>query len=458
MRSSARLPGRKLAFFFSDGFYLDRRSSIAQARMNTVTTMAARAGVVIYTLDARGLVTLAPDPTQEAPFDPYGRYARTTSTSVFITTAQDVLNSLAENTGGRVFVNSNSLETGVSAALHEISNYYLLAWRPDPETNRGGKFRRLEVNVVGRPELKVRARLGFLSDGAKAGEKAGNENATPAKELTGNDELRNTLNELTVRKGLPTFLAVNYVDLPEKVLLLTIASKIPGAALSYEPAGDKFVSSVDILGAVYDVRGQPVSSFQDKLTVTADSKEPEKLQDTKAVFTSQATVTPGLYQVRLAARDAHSKLIGSATEWIDVPDLTKGKLSMSGLFITEVKGGPGNGAEAFKLANLNIERRFTKASRLLFLTYIYNAARGATGTDTPDLVVQIEVTSDTKSLLKTEWLKVPVEGLTDLMRIPYSAEIPLRGMGAGKYTLRITTNDRVAKTTTSQSVRLSIQE
>ncbi|MEK6336967.1 MAG: hypothetical protein AABM67_18745 [Acidobacteriota bacterium] len=133
---------------------------------------------------------------------------------------------------------------------------------------------------------------------------------------------------------------------------------------------------------------------------------------------------------------------------------------MSGLFTTEVKSGlaDGGGAEAFRLANLNIDRRLTKGSRLVFLTYIYNASRGTAGTEAPDLAVRIEVTSETKPLIRTDWLKVQTEGLTDLLRIPYSAAIPLTGMGPGKYTLRITTSDRLAKTTTAQSIGFMVQE
>jgi VWFA-related protein len=458
MQSSTRLPGRKLAFFFSDGFYIDRRKSGAQARMNTVTNMAARAGVVIYTLDARGLVTLLVDPTQEELFDPYGRHASVVATAAPITAAQDVLVTLAENTGGRVFINSNKLDTGVNAALAEISNYYLLAWRPNPESNRGGKFHRLEVSVIGRSDLKVRARQGYLTEAAVAKEK---ETAKPpAVPLTPSDELRNAINSLTSRKGLKTSLAINYVDLPEKTVLLTIAVKIRGEDLSYTPVGDKFSSTVDILGAVYDAKGQPVSTFQDKLNVTADSQQPENLRKVKAGFTAQAAVTPGLYQVRVAARDAQSKMVGSATEWIDVPDLTKGQLNMSGLYVSEMTQGstPTSDAEAFKLSNLNIDRRFAKSSRLLFLTYLYNASRGATGTAAPDVAVQIEVMSETKTLIKTDWRKVTTEDLTDLTRIPYSAEIPLRGLAPGRYTLRVTINDRVAKTTAVQSVRFVVSE
>jgi hypothetical protein len=53
MRTATRLPGRKLTFFLSDGFLLETRNSDLQNRLRRVTTAAARAGVVVYTLDAR---------------------------------------------------------------------------------------------------------------------------------------------------------------------------------------------------------------------------------------------------------------------------------------------------------------------------------------------------------------------------------------------------------------------
>jgi VWFA-related protein len=462
MHTSTRLPGRKLAIFLSDGFALDTRSSDTQNRLRRVTTDAARAGVVIYTLDARGLVTGAPDPTQEEAFDPHGRFARATVTAE-ISHTQDGLVTLSEDTGGRVYLNSNSLYPGLAIALGEISRYYLLSWRPDPETNRGGKFRRFDVSVVGRPELKVRARRGFLNEEAKLVAKEGSGKAAAAAVAsapvkTADDELRSAVNDLLPRKGVPTFLSVSYLDLPEKVAMLTVAMKIPGDALTYDQAADKFDATVDVFGGVFDDKGQPVSSFKDVLKVTAGSNDPANLRNQKVVYTSQATVKPGLYQVRVASRDAQSKRTGSATEWIEIPDLTKGGLAMSGFFVSELKAGQTQtDEEALKLTNLSIDRRFAKTSKLLFLTYIYNAARGATGTDAPDVAIQIQVLSDVKPVLRTQMMKVSTEGLTDLARLPYSAAIPLTSMPAGRYTLQLTVADRVAKTSASQSLNFEIE-
>lgn len=457
MRSATRLPGRKLAFFLSDGFFLDPRNSDSQNKLRRVTTAAARAGVVIYTVDARGLVTGGSDPTREEIFDPRGRYARINATTE-ISHSQDALVTLAEDTGGRVYINSNSLDTGLKIAIAEISRYYLLAWRPDPETNRGGKFRRMEVSVAGRPELKVRARRGYLNDDVKTAAKEGSNKGVVAAVATADDELRAALNDLLPRKGVPTFLSVNYLDMPEKLAMLTVAMKIPGDALTYEKVAEKFNATVGVFGGVFDDKGQPVASFKDELKVTANSTDAAGLRNQKVVYTTQATVKPGLYQVRVAARDAQSKRTGSATEWIEVPDLTKGSLTTSGFFISELRAGQNQtDEEALKLPNLSVDGRFAKTSKLLFLTYIYNASRGATGADTPDVAIQIQVHSDIKPVLRTQMLNVSSEGLTDLARIPYSAAIPLSAMPPGRYTLQITVTDRLAKTTASRNVNFEIE-
>src|SRR5205807_651576 len=57
MRSSAQMTGRKLVFFISDGFYLNDRNTAFGDKLKQITDAAIRAGVVIYTIDARGLVS-----------------------------------------------------------------------------------------------------------------------------------------------------------------------------------------------------------------------------------------------------------------------------------------------------------------------------------------------------------------------------------------------------------------
>jgi VWFA-related protein len=72
MRTAAQVPGRKLVFVISDGFYLNDRKTGAIDRIRKVTEAAGRAGVVIYTLDARGIVGDSIDITNNKPMEAGG--------------------------------------------------------------------------------------------------------------------------------------------------------------------------------------------------------------------------------------------------------------------------------------------------------------------------------------------------------------------------------------------------
>jgi hypothetical protein len=72
MRSLMRAPGRKLAFFISDGFLLDAGPNAPNVRdkLDYVIDAAQRAGVVVYTIHARGLVNSTfQDPAYKTPVD-----------------------------------------------------------------------------------------------------------------------------------------------------------------------------------------------------------------------------------------------------------------------------------------------------------------------------------------------------------------------------------------------------
>src|SRR5437773_4719871 len=65
IRRANKLPGRKLVFFISNGFFLDSRNSDSRERLQRITSVAARTGVVIYSMDARGLVASLVDASSE---------------------------------------------------------------------------------------------------------------------------------------------------------------------------------------------------------------------------------------------------------------------------------------------------------------------------------------------------------------------------------------------------------
>jgi len=105
---------------------------------------------------------------------------------------------------------------------------------------------------------------------------------------------------------------------------------------------------------------------------------------------------------------------------------------------------------------LSIDRRFKRDSFLRYLVFVYNSARANTDS-APDVVVQMQVLRDDQPVATTALKKVSTDGVQDLQRLPYAAELPLEGFSAGHYLLRFTAIDRNAKSSASQQVRFEIQ-
>jgi VWFA-related protein len=125
IRTSSPIRERKLMIFISDGFFPNYLRSTNTYDLHRIADIALRSGTVIFTIDARGLITGSMDASMKDGFDPQGRSVRMALHEA--TAAQDPLHALANDTGGRALLNSNDLQKGVTQALQETSAYYLLA-------------------------------------------------------------------------------------------------------------------------------------------------------------------------------------------------------------------------------------------------------------------------------------------------------------------------------------------
>ncbi|HEX8707557.1 MAG TPA: VWA domain-containing protein [Pyrinomonadaceae bacterium] len=456
-RSSSSLPGRKLIFFVSDGFLLNTRETDMLDRLRNITNAAARNGVVIYAIDSRGL-SVGPlgDPTSDPPFDPSGRLARFSLGDVTI--SQEPLKTLAANTGGRALLNSNSLSGEITKALHETSVYYLLAWRPETEERGRSKFRRIEVKVLGHPELSVQMRRGYYDLPPKEAARPGKTAAQPTPAKAVDDELRAAIKAAYPVNTLPVLLSLSYVDRPQDGTVLMASIQVAAQHLSFGNADREEAADVSVMGLILNEQGKAVASLRENLKVKRNLANPDDARG--LVHNFQARLKPGLYQVRMATRDNRSGRTGSTVQWIEIPDLASRRLALSSLLLGEATGAaeeaqtdPG----ALSQSVFSVDHRFARTSNLRFVTFIYNAARGTAGTESPDVALQVQVFRDDQPVITTALRRVKTEGLEDLARLPYAAEIPLKGMLAGHYVLQITVIDRIAKVSASERASFEIE-
>ncbi len=148
-RGLGRLPGRKTVVFITEGFYVEDSRSVLQ----TIAGEAARSGVTIYSIDARGLINgrspnpdvVRPDRARSTAFDP----------------GEDGPDILTSGTGGFMVRGIDDMSRAFGLIVRDTSTYYVIGYQPENAT-MDGKFRKIEVRTRV-PKVKVRARKGYVA-------------------------------------------------------------------------------------------------------------------------------------------------------------------------------------------------------------------------------------------------------------------------------------------------------
>ncbi|MBV8858243.1 MAG: VWA domain-containing protein [Acidobacteria bacterium] len=457
---AGQIEGRKLVFFVSDGFYLGGKGSVQSTnrRLQLVTDTAARTGTVIYTIDARGLFAPFNEAAGTKPRDPSGALDRASVGEA--TATQEGLANLAGETGGEFLKNQNYFDHWVSHVVDETSNYYRIAWKPEGDEQKGGRYRNVEVAVVGRPDLTVRLHRGYVPAAARAAEEAKEKkpdaNAAPPKpaEPKGPEaDFRAALTAPAGRVGLPTALSVSFVDVPSSGPVVTASVEVATDALDYGADG-KQPASVDMVGVVLNDQGKQVSNFSKRLTVAPSAPGTGAAGEQPGViYNHKAPLAPGLYQVKAAARDVRGGQLGSAVQWIEIPDLSKKQLSLSSLHLggRQVGGGAGGGAPQVQFS---VDRRFTRGAKVDFLGFVYNASQ--TGGQV-DLSVNLRVLRNNRAVVASPARKLAPEAGADLARIPVTGAISLGQLPPGRYELEVAVGDNLAHTKAAERVMFEIK-
>jgi len=458
LRRTAALPGRKIVFFVSDGFFLDPSNTDLPHRLRRVVDAAARSNAVIHTLDPKGI----------SDHMPTGTAGTLSNRSGELWEQQDALSAFAEGTGGRFVRNTNDMRPAAARAAAESSAYYLLAWRPEPGGGDPQKFRRIAVQVRGRPDLSVRAQGGFLdapkeAAPARAAEAAGK--AAPAAP----DPLREALGSQVQSRALPTALAADYVEVPGEGPVINAAVRVGGQAIRMTPEGDRLAGTVELAGVVFDAQGKQQGGFRERLTVSGGAKaeggaatgaDPAAAPD--LFYNFRVAVKPGFYQVRVAARDQKGGLVGSASRWVEVADTSSKRLALSSLLVGErnpearAPAPQTPEAAAIPEATLSVDKRFARDSLLRYLVYVYNAGGGRPGGAPAGVAVRTRIFRGGRVVLDGPERVVSAEG-QDPARLAYAAEIPLRGLAPGRYVLEVTASDRATKGGPSRRVTFEIK-
>ena len=448
VRGMAELPGRKSIMLLSDGFKLFNKdaggtveSNRIMASLRRLIDQANRSSVVIYTLDPRGLQytgLTAADNTSGRSAQEIDQAASDRGNELRDT--QDGLIYLARETGGLAMINSNDLSGGIRRVLDDQS-YYLIAYEPEDETfdPKLRRFNRLDIRVL-RKGTNVRYRSGFfgVSDDnvAKA---AANTRGDIVYALTSpfaSNEIAVRLNSLFgVQKDQSSYV---------RSLLHVSANDI---SFADGPDGSK-IAKFDVLAVGFGDDGIAVDQLGKSYTMTLSKERYAEFVKRGFVYDLTFPVKkPGAYQLRIAVKDLATNKIGSASQYVDVPNLKKKRLTLSGVALENIsfaayqKRAANNGTpipgDSEPLIDTAL-RQFKRNSVINFGLSIHNFRPGA------NLTSKVTLYKEGKVAFATEQKPVaypPADGAVPFMS---SLSFP-ENMGLGEYQLQIDITDNNAK-------------
>ena len=456
MRTMTASPGRKVILLMSDGFYLGARdrSTNSNEALQRITDTARRSGSVIHTIDARGLVAQTGQADAAVgTIDFNGLLDKANLGEIPL--SQDALNALARETGGRAVRNSVSITDWVTASLDETSNYYLLGWQPDKEET-GNKFKQIEVSVLGRPDLTVRLQRGYFANRKDADGKKTGASKTDSEKKSAEKSAELKIKDSSAKTLLPINLSLNYLDVPTSGAVLTSSVQIKTDSLSYG-AGGKQPATIDAAGVIFNEQGKQVAAFKTGLSVNPPAPDAAETGGQSVIYNNRTPLAPGIYQVRVAARETPGGQSGNAVQWIEIPDLTNRRLTLSSLLLDgQTVRKSGQSADESVQVQFSVDHRFALPFNLNFLLFVYNAARG-TGGET-NLTTQISIfDAQGRAVISSAVRPLAVKGASDSARIPLKGAIRQDLIAPGNYLLQVTVNDAIAGASSVQQTVFTVE-
>src|SRR5258706_13681914 len=337
VRGLKDLPGRKSILLISDGFRIYNRDDptrnyLALERLRRLIDEAGRASVVIYTMNATGLQTLGLTAADNPGSGDVEKMLSNRRTAAFET--QEGLSYLARETGGIAIKNNNDLSGGIRRVLEDQKGYYLIGYRPDsstfdPKTGRR-TFHKLTLKVTRPGKFTVRMRNGFF--GVTDQDRQAPVKRTLAQQMLG--ALMSPFGSTGVHLQLTSLFGND----PKAGPIMRSMLHIDARDLTFTTeANNMHKSTFDVLAMTFGDNGMPVDQSGRTYTLQLPEALYQRAQRDGLVYYLTVPVKKaGAYQMRISLRDSTSERIGSAGQFIEVPDLKKNRLALSGVVLSGV--------------------------------------------------------------------------------------------------------------------------
>jgi hypothetical protein len=313
------------------------------------------------------------------------------------------------------------------------------------------------VRLRNHPEYRVRAPSGYtLSDLKK--ERAGTEQQDPQKRLLAAMSAPLPVTDLGVS------VQADYLetDADDKQVSLTVFFE--GDSFRYEKQDQRRVVNLEILSVVEDSYGKQVEGISAMVQGNLTEAGMEQARTGGYRFSRRLPLAPGVYHARIGVREEGSNRIGTASTWVEVPEVAEKRLEMSSLILSDPLH-----------ADLSIEGESVRVSDLqqvrmvqgvpIYETgdifyYTYRVHPGASVSGKPDLLVMWEVSQGGSPVAAGEWNSIRAElqdtdakGWFDL-----DGELNINNFDTGVYELQVRVRKSDSEEVVQRTVTFGVQQ
>jgi VWFA-related protein len=430
--SLAPVEQKKAILYFSAG--MERSGQDNQVELRAAINAAIRAHVSIYPVDTRGLQALAPGgDARQASGRGQSLFSGRGMAQQFsrLAASQDTLTSLAADTGGRAFTDTNDFGEAFDRVRRDISAYYLLGYS---STNpvKDGRFRRIRVRVK-RDDLRVEARAGYFAERDFA-------HTNRADRET---QLQEQLSSPVSTTDVPVMVTGGYFRLAADRYYVPLSVAVPGYAVPVK--SEKEDISIDVLGMVTDEQGRPLGRMRQTLKFPPATGT--SLAGKQVLYQSGVTLPPGRFSVKVVVRENTNGRMGSFETPITVPELKGDPVKVSSIVVsTQLQQGRGGRnqnpliREGVELLP-NVTRVIARDQKLYFYYEVYEPGEIEGG---PQIRTSLAFYRGKVKVFETPAIERFTLDATDRKAAVFQFEIPGGSFSPGLYTCQINIIDTAA--------------
>jgi VWFA-related protein len=308
-RMLSALPEKKALIYFSSG--VSKTGIDNQAQLEASINAAVKANLAIYPIDARGLMA---DPPGGDASKGASRGTGIFNGSVYnsqrsgINNSQETLATLAADTGGKVFLDSNDIAAGITQAQQDMHSYYLIGYYSS-NSAEDGKYRKISVKLNNKSiNAKLEHRPGYYAGKVWA-------------KMSGQDkeqQLKEAISAGDPVTDIPLALQIDYFRVSPTSYFVPVTIKIPGSVVALAAKGGAQMTNFDFAGQIQDEQRAVVGNVRDTIKIKLDGKTNRKSFQYDAGF----SLEPGKYHMKFLVRENITGKMGTFETRFVVPDLS----------------------------------------------------------------------------------------------------------------------------------------